>query len=331
MREMEDFTQPERNDIMTPLSYLLTRKSVALLPHISTDWDALGSCMAIRTMLRDKGIRADIIMPDVLSPHLSFMETDVLIYNENETYNYETVCGIDVSTVERLGVNQPLFENSNDKVWIDHHISDQTYAPVSRVEPDKAATAEVIYKMMQEDNIPLTKKVAEYLYLALASDTGSFRYQNTTPFSAELLGAIITAGADVSALSNELFFNSTYSLVKLRGEAIGTIELFAENKVGTAFITKDMLWRTGATRNEAGALADVPRSIGTVLVSAVIKEEDDGFSKVSFRSKGTYNVEQIAALFGGGGHEKAAGATIKGTVHEVHDLILPHLIKAVEE
>ncbi len=315
---------------MTPLSYLLTRKSVALLPHISTDWDALGSSMALRTLLRDKGIKCDIIMPDALSPHLSFMETDVLVYNENETYDYETVCGVDVSTVERLGVNQQLFEQSVDKVWIDHHISDMVYAPITRVEPDKAATAEVIYQMMKEDNIPLSKKVAEYLYLALASDTGSFRYQNTTPFSAELLGEIIKAGADVSALSNELFFNSTYSLVKLRGETIGTIELFASGKVGTAFITKAMMEKVGATRNEAGALADVPRSVGTVCVSAVIKEEDDGFSKVSFRSKGSYNVEKIAALFGGGGHEKAAGATIKGSVQEVRDLILPHLIKAVE-
>lgn len=316
---------------MTPLSYLLTKKSVALLPHISTDWDALGSCMAIRTILRDRNIRCDIFMPDALAPHLSFMETDVLLYNENENYDYETVCGVDVSTKERLGANLPLFESIADKVWIDHHLSDAIYAPISRVEPEAAATAEVIYEMMLEDDIPLTKKVSEYLYLALASDTGSFRYQNTRPFSATMLGALIVSGADVSALSNELFFNSTYSLVKLRGEAIGTIELFASGKVGTAYITKAMMDKVGATRNDAGALADVPRSIGTVCVSAVIKEEDDGYSKVSFRSKGEYNVEKIAALFGGGGHEKAAGATIKGSVDEVREMILPHLIKAVEE
>lgn len=315
---------------MNPLSYLLTRKSVALLPHISTDWDALGSCMAIRTMLRDAGIKADIIMPDALSPHLSFMETDVLVYNSEENYEYETVCGVDVSTVERLGDRQPIFDASEDKVWIDHHLSDCVYAPVSRVEPEAAATAEVIYKMMKEENISLTKKVAEYLYLALASDTGSFRYQNTTMLSAELLGAIISQGVDISALSNELYFNSTYSLVKLRGETIGTIELFGEGKVGIAYISKDMMARTGATRNEAGALADVPRSIGTVLVSAVIKEEDDNMCKISFRSKGEYNVEKIASVFGGGGHEKAAGATIPGTIEEVKNIILPYLEEAVK-
>lgn len=316
---------------MTPLSYLLSKKSVALLPHISTDWDALGSCMAIRAILRDHGVKADIIMSDCLTEHLSFMETDVLVYSENESYDYETVCAVDTSTLERLGDRQSLFNESCDKVWIDHHLSDEVYAPVNRVDPTKAATAEIVYEMMSEDNIPLTKKVAEYLYLALASDTGSFRYQNTTSFSARLLGAILDAGVDVSLLSNSLFFNSTYSLVKLRGATIGTIELFCDGKVGTAFITKEMVESAGSNRGEAGALADVPRSVGTVCVSAVIKEEDDGFSKVSFRSKGDYNVEKIAALFGGGGHEKAAGATIKGTVSEVKDMILPHLIKAVEE
>ncbi len=314
---------------MNPLSYLLTRKSVALLPHISADWDALGSCMAIRALLRDKGIKADIIMSDPLSAHLGFMETDVLIYNSEENYNYETVCGVDASNLERLGDRQALFDASADKVWIDHHLADEVYAPVSRVEPTLGATAEVIYAMMKEENIPLTKKAAEYLYLALASDTGSFRYQNTTVLSAELLGAIIACNVDLAALSNELYFNSTYSLVKLRGEAICTIELFCDGKVGIAYITKDMMERTGATRNEAGALSDVPRSIGTVLVSAVIKEEDDNMCKISFRSKGEYNVEKIASVFGGGGHEKAAGATVSGSVDEVKNIILPYLEEAV--
>ncbi len=315
---------------MTPLSYLLTKSSVALIPHISTDWDAFGSCMALRTILRDNNIKCDIIMQEALANHLSFMETDVLVYDENEAYAYEAVCGVDVSTVERLGVCRPIFDASESKVWIDHHLSDESYAPISRVDCNKAATGEIIYDMMLEENIPLTKKVADYLYLALASDTGSFRYQNTTPSSARMLSFLIEAGCDVSALSNNLFFNSTYSLVKLRGKAIDTIELFANGKVGTAFISKQMLCDTCATRSEAGALADVPRSVGTVCVSAVIKEEDDNMCKVSFRSKGNYNVEKVAAIFGGGGHEKAAGATIGGTIEEVHKLILPHLIKAVD-
>lgn len=314
-----------------PLEFLLTKKSVAILPHINPDWDALGSALALRTILRSANIKADIIMPEKLSYHLGFMNSSVLVYDENEIYDYEVFCGVDVSTIDRLGARRTLFDNAKETAWIDHHLSDETYSPVSRVNPLAAATAEVIYALMKETGIKITKEIGEYLYCALASDTGSFRYANTNAVSAELLREIILAGVDIAYLANQLYFRGTFAQMKLRAAAVNTIELFEEGKIGVAFITKDMVEKSGAEQGDTGALSDLPRGIDTVMISAVIKEDDDGFSKVSFRGKGDYNVERIAAIFGGGGHEKAAGATIKGTVEEVCCLILPHLIKAVAE
>ena len=314
-----------------PLSFLLGKKSVAILPHINPDWDALGSALALRTILRSANIKADVIMPEELSYHLGFMNSDVLVYDENTEYDYEVFCAVDVSNLERLGERRVLFENAKETAWIDHHLSEETFSPVSRVNSSAAAAAEVIYTMMKELNIPVDKETGTYLYCAITSDTGCFRYSNTTAESAELLRDIVLAGVDINHLANQLFFRGTFAQMKLRASAVNTIELFEDEKVGVCFITKEMIENSGATRSDAGALSDLPRSIDTVLVSAVIKEEDDGFSKVSFRSKGEYNVEQIAALYGGGGHVKAAGATIKGSVTQVRDLILPHLIKAVKE
>lgn len=313
-----------------PLAFLLGKKSVAILPHINPDWDALGSALALRTILRSANIKADVIMPEELSYHLGFMNSDVLVYDENYEYDYEVFCAVDVSTLERLGDRRVLFEKAKETAWIDHHLSDEVYSPVSLVNPKASAAAEVIYTMMKEINMPVTKEVGTYLYCALASDTGCFRYSNTTATAAELLRDIVLAGVDIPYLANQLFYRGTFAQMKLRASAVNTIELFEEDKVAVAFITKEMIEKSGATRSDAGALSDLPRSIDTVCVSAVIKEEDDGFSKVSFRSKGEWNVEEIAALFGGGGHTKAAGATIKGSVEEVRDLILPHLIKAVK-
>lgn len=314
-----------------PLAFLLTKKSVAILPHINPDWDALGSSLALRTLLRSANIKADVIMPEALSYHLGFMNSDVLVYDENEAYDYEVVCGVDVSTVERLGDRRVLFDNAPQTAWIDHHLSDEVYSPVSYVNSNASSAAEVIYSMMRELSIPVDKEVGTYLYCALTSDTGSFRYANTTACAAELLRDIVLAGVDIPYLANQLYFRGTFAQMKLRAAAVNTIELFEDNKIGIAHITEEMIEKSGAERSDAGALSDLPRGIDTVRVSAVIKEEADGFSKVSFRSKGEYNVEQIAALFGGGGHEKAAGATIKGTIEEVKALILPHLIKVVEE
>lgn len=313
-----------------PLEFLLTKKSVAILPHINPDWDALGSALALRTILRNAGIKADIIMPEKLSYHLGFMNSSVLVYDENENYDYEVFCGVDVSTIDRLGDRRTLFDNAKETAWIDHHLSEETYSPVSRVNPSSAATAEVVYALMKETGIKLTKEIGEYLYCALSSDTGSFRYANTNEVSAELLREIILAGVDIAHLANQLYFRSTFAQMKLRAAVVNTIELFELGKIGTAFITKDMIEKSGAEQGDTGELSDLPRSIDTVVISAVIKEDDNGFSKVSLRSKSEYNVERIAAIFGGGGHEKAAGATIKGTVEEVRSLILPHLIKAVE-
>lgn len=314
-----------------PLAFLLSKKSVGILPHINPDWDALGSSLALRTLLRSANVKADVIMPEPLSYHLSFMNSDVLVYDANESYDYDVICAVDVSTIERLGDRRVLFDSAKETAWIDHHISDETYSPESRVDSTAAAAAEVIYALMQEINIPLDKEVGTYLYCALTSDTGSFRYSNTSAKSAELLRDIILAGVDIPYLANQIYYRGTFAQMKLRAAAVNTIELFEDEKIGIAFITKEMIEQTGASRGDAGALSDLPRGIDTVCVSAVIKEEDDGFSKVSFRSKGEHNVEKIAAVFGGGGHEKAAGATIKGSVEEVRDLILPLLSKAVKE
>ena len=314
-----------------PLAFLLTKKSVAILPHINPDWDALGSSLALRTLLRSANIKADVIMPEKLSYHLGFMNSDVLVYDENEGYDYEAFCAVDVSTIDRLGERRILFDNAKETAWIDHHLSEEVNSPNSRVDSDAAATAVVIYQMMKELNIPLDKETGTYLYCALASDTGSFRFANTNVMAAELLKEIIIAGVDIPYLANQLYYRGTFQQMKLRAAAVNTIELFENNRIGVAYITEEMIEKSGAERSDASALSDLPRGIDTVQVSAVIKEEADGFCKVSFRSKGEYNVEQVAAIFGGGGHEKAAGATTKGSIDEVKNLILPHLIKVVEK
>lgn len=315
---------------MDPLKFLLSKQSVALLTHINPDWDTLGSSLALRACLRDKGIKCDIIMEDPLSFHLGFLDTDIIVYDENVAYDYECVCSVDVSTKERMGKRAVLFDSAPSTACIDHHISTETFSPVSLVVPDAGATAEIVYDLMLANSIPLTKSIAEYLYCALASDTGSFRFANTTPHSAETLRGILAAGADVAHIANQLYYRDTLPQMKLRAAAINTIELFYDDKIGICHITNEMIENAGASIGDASALSALPRSIWTVEVSAVLREEPDNKVKVSFRSKDKADVEAVASVFGGGGHIKAAGATIDGTIDEVKEKILPLLKKAVE-
>jgi phosphoesterase RecJ-like protein len=318
---------------MDPLKFMLTKKSVALLPHINPDWDAYGSCLALRSALRDNKIDCDIIVSEPLSFHLNFLDTDVIIYDENASYDYECVCAVDVSTKDRLGSRDALFDKAVSTAWIDHHISDEVFSPVSLVVPNAGATAEIVYDLFVANSIQITKKRADYLYCALSADTGSFRFSNTSPHSAQTLAAVLEAGCDVAEMANKLYYRDTLPQMKLRAATVNTLELFSDERIGVCHVTQEMISSCNALPSDAGMLSAIPRSLCTVEVSAVLREEpgEDKKVKVSFRSKGSANVEKIAAVFGGGGHEKAAGATIPGTIEEVKAKILPLLEKAVSE
>ncbi|MCD8048485.1 MAG: bifunctional oligoribonuclease/PAP phosphatase NrnA [Clostridia bacterium] len=315
---------------MNILNFLLSKRSVLLLPHVNPDWDAYGSCLALRHILRERGVSCDILLDEPVPFHLNFLDTDALVYDENEEYKYDVICAVDGSELSRFSKRAALFEKIPEHACIDHHVCPAPFTPMSIINPNAAATAEVIYDLMRECGIPLSPKLAEYLYCALSSDTGSFRHSNTTAHSAQMLSDLLSAGLDIGALSNMLYFRSTLSQLKLRAAAIETLELFAEGTVGICTISRQMLADTGATRDDAGALSDLPRSVYTVRASAVLKEEDNGTVKLSLRSNGDINVLQIAALFGGGGHVPAAGATVEGTLSEIKERLIPHLVKAVQ-
>lgn len=314
---------------MNVLKYLLTKKSVALLPHVNPDWDTYGSCLALRKILRNNGIKTDIIVDEPLSFDLSFLDTDVLIYDENNTYDYELVCAVDGSDPSRFSARAALFGQIEDSACIDHHVSDG-FTGCCCIKSDAAATAEIIYDFLVDAGIEVDQGIAAYLYCGLSSDTGSFCYSNTTPHTLEVFRALLCTGIDIGFLSGMLYDRDTLPQFKLRAAAMQTIELYENEKIGICSITSEMINNCGATREDAGALSALPRSIHTVILSAVLKEEANGTVKVSFRGGNNVNVLEVAALFGGGGHLKAAGATIYGSVEEVKAIILPHLIKAVQ-
>lgn len=314
-----------------PLEYLLSKKSVALFPHVNPDWDAYGSALALRAILRKRGVLCDIVLDSPLPFHLNFADTDALVFDENENYFYECFCAVDLNSKGRLGKREALFMSHGDRVCIDHHIEDgEKIAQISEINPKAAATAEVIYSLMKELSIPVEREDAAHLFCAVSSDTGSFRYSNVTLASLELFGEILKTGCDTAKLSNLLYFRSTYPAMKLKAMAIEAIELFEDGKIGICTITDEMIKEAGAVRDDAGEFSDLPRNVHTVLVSAVIKESGR-CARVSLRAKGNINVMKIAALFGGGGHEKAAGATIEGSCEKAKELLLPQLIKAVRD
>ncbi|MGN1097833.1 MAG: bifunctional oligoribonuclease/PAP phosphatase NrnA, partial [Clostridia bacterium] len=160
--------------------------------------------------------------------------------------------------------------------------------------------------------IPISKEAAGYLYCAISADTGSFKYPATTAHTMEVVGEIMKMGVDAAALCENLYGRKTFKQLKLQGEAINTVRLHCGGKIGTAYVSGEMYEKYNADKSDTEALAALPREIDGVVMSAFFTQRTPDEIRVNLRSKGDYDVRTAAMAFGGGGHIRAAGCTIKG-------------------
>ena len=291
---------------------LLSSKSVALLMHINPDWDCLGSCLALQSVLRRNGVVCDIIADEPLSGQLSIFDSEIVVYEGGEL-GYDCLCSVDVGDGNRMGRRAEAFAAHGNTVCIDHHQGDGSFAGISYVDSHAPATGEIIFDMLKSIGMDITVQEGEYLYCAISSDTGSFKYADTTAHTMEVAAEIMRLGINSAALCEQLYERKSFRQLKLTGEAIATMELHCGGKIGTAYVTGEMYKKYDATKNDTDHLSSLPREIDTVVMSAFLTQRTPDEIRVNLRSKGDYDVSKAAAAFGGGGHMRAAGCTIEGS------------------
>lgn len=311
------------------INHLKSRKSVAIFVHVNPDWDCIGSAMALRSALRSLGIISDVFTDVPLNRHLSFLETDVIPYCENASApEYECYCAVDVGAVDRIGEWGKFFQQKEDTVCIDHHRQVGPFAKISYVEPQRSATGELIYEILTAGNINITKEIADYLYCAISSDTGSLQYASVNRRTYEIVIALTDTGINTTHLCSMLYERNTLTQLQLKAEAINSIRLYADGKIATAKITNETMEKYQADKNDTDALAQLPRSVDGVMISAFLKEQPDGSVRVNLRAQGDYDIEPVARFFGGGGHKKAAGCTLNNTtIDEAEAQLVNELMK----
>lgn len=311
------------------INHLKSRKSVAIFVHVNPDWDCIGSAMALRSALRSLGIISDVFTDVPLNRHLSFLETDVIPYCENASApEYECYCAVDVGAVDRIGEWGKFFQQKEDTVCIDHHRQVGSFAKISYVEPQRSATGELIYEILTAGNINITKEIADYLYCAISSDTGSLQYASVNRRTYEIVIALTDTGINTTHLCSMLYERNTLTQLQLKAEAINSIRLYADGKIATAKITNETMEKYNADKNDTDALAQLPRSVDGVMISAFLKEQPDGSVRVNLRAQGDYDIEPVARFFGGGGHKKAAGCTLNNTtIDEAEAQLVNELMK----
>ena len=290
-------------------AFVLARDHFFILTHVRPDGDALGSAAALCYGLRALGKTA-YVAPNsgITGRFLPYVEGVLPPLGLLP----QTVVSVDCSTRARLPVEQSAFAVD---VILDHHTTREPYAPLAYIDPTAAATGEIIFDLLMLLEVPLTQEIALPLYLALATDTGCFRFSNTTAKTHAIAARLMETGIDVTKTNEVMFETKSQARLKLETHLYQTMVFHHEGRVAFSVLDTLTMTRTGATEDDIGALSSLGRHVEGVGIAAMLRQEPEGF-KLSIRSLAPYRADRICAQMGGGGHIRAAGATIEGTLEQ---------------
>jgi bifunctional oligoribonuclease and PAP phosphatase NrnA len=303
--------------------------------HVGPDGDTLGSMLALYHAFSKERMpnieRIDCLisgkMPDVYHflPGLSQVQLFEQITQPLET-RYDVAISFDCGSIDRLGPCKAHFSGAKTSINVDHHISNDLFGDINIVEPTASASGQVVAGILDAMDIPFTQEIATCLYTAIVSDTGGFKYSNTTPAVLRVSARLIEAGANPELIFKALYEERPLKQVRLQAEAILKAEFNASKTLAWSNVTREMLTRHGAHDEHIDGLVEALRQIDTVQISAMFKETQDGLTKVSLRSDNhLLDVAEVMGAFEGGGHKMAAGCTIGKPLAEARPLVLEKL------
>jgi len=303
-----------------------------LASHVNPEGDAVGSLLAIESLLKRLGKKATIVCEDVFPERLHCLRYrghwNVYRDLEDKKLRFNALVVADCPTLERIGKVRELLQPEAVIFNIDHHVSNVRFGRYNYVNPQAAASGEVVYEIFHEFKLPLTKEEAVALYVSLSTDTGSFKYSNTTIRTHQIAAQLIGTGIDVDRINEELY--ATYSLnkIQLYSRLLGKVETAFSGKVAWVAMSRSDLEASGATYEDTEGFIDFLKYLKEVKVAFFLSEmEKPNEVKVSFRSKEKYDVNQIATAFGGGGHKKASGCTLATRLSEAVQVVLKEIQK----
>ena len=301
-----------------------------LASHVNPEGDAVASVLALDSMLRRLGKKPMIACEDAFPDRLGCLPDKRWNQAKNVPTGrkFDALVVADCPTLERIGAVNKLIGPKTKIFNIDHHISNTLFGHYNYIQPSASACGEVIYDMFKQFKLKINKDEATALYVSISTDTGSFKYSNTTVKSHQIASELIKTGIDIEFINDALY--ATYSLEKIQlySLLLGRVKTSEDGTIAWVGLTKNDLKNTGATYEDTEGFIDFLKYIKEVKFSFFMSEIGNGPNgqvRVSFRSKGKYDVAQVAAKFGGGGHKKAAGCSIPGTLEQATQQILEQI------
>jgi phosphoesterase RecJ-like protein len=332
-------TDPYQQTIET----LARCKRVLITTHVRPDGDALGTTAALSLGMRAKGIESEVLLLSHLPTKYSFIFRDNAIpfvdvekgwpEADYDLRRFDAILVADTGTWSQLpGLEERIAKWPKPKLVLDHHLTQQDWADVKLVATDAAAAAEVAAELLDAWEIHFDSAISTALFLGIASDTGWFQFSNTRPYTLRLAARLIEAGVDTDKLYKALYQNERAERVALQTRAQQSLQLLEDNRLATMRIRKSDFTETRANVPDTENLINVPLQIRTVEVSLLFTEPlDGGPIRVSLRSKGAIDVARFAEQFGGGGHARASGLKLNGSLEDAYQRVVTAMSEQIRQ
>ncbi len=305
--------------------------------HMSSDGDGVGSQLALGRALKGLGKQVALINPTQVPENLRF-----LLHDPNEIVTPRDIPSpekffrsaftvvVDMGAFERLGAVLPLSRQSEGLIVIDHHRLDQEKGVVYLIDEEACATGAIVREVIEHLDVPASLEIAEPLYAAILTDTGSFRYPSTTPKTHALAAELLAAGVQPQRIYSEIFERQSPARLKLTGAILSTLRQSPGGKVAWIEVRHEMIRRVGARMEDADDLVNFTVQVDGVVAGFFFKELGNKATKVSCRSRGAFPIDRFVSPWGGGGHANAAGVRLPMPIDEAEELLIREAVAALE-
>lgn len=314
-------------DLSEAVEFLKGCEDAVILTHQSPDGDCIGAGFALKDLLEALGKRSRVLCSDEFPKRYDFMTS----VGSGEEFEPKTVIAVDIADPQLMGNLRETYENKV-QLCIDHHISNVGYAEKTLLNAGASATCELIYELADAMKIQMSDHCAACIYTGIATDTGCFKYECTTARCHEIAAELMKSHKlKYAKINREMFDVKSIGRLKMERIVTDLMEYYLDNRLTMICITSDILNEQHVDSNDLDGCASIPLQVEGVEVGVTIKEKSENEYKVSMRSANDVNVSAICQTLGGGGHIKAAGCLVKGTLEEVKAAVVEAVRKGMEE
>lgn len=305
---------------------LIENDDILIITHKSPDGDTLGTAYALYFALSSLNKRARVECSDVIPKRFNFF---IEGYQEID-FEPKYVVAVDVAAVQLLGKKMSIYAEKID-LCIDHHPSNDMYATETFVDKNASATCEIMFDIISKMNVNITKQISNCLYTGIATDSGCFKYSNTTAKTHMVAAKLFEFGCEYELINRDFFENKSKKVISIEQKALSAIEYFYDDQVAIIELTRKMIDEIGAKDTELDGVSSIPRTIDGVEIGITMREQDDGSHKISIRTACKVDASKLCAIFGGGGHMRAAGCLIKQNYETAKTQLLEAIKPFIEE